>query len=51
MAERIIRSQGERLKMGLHIGKQKLAITALMIMGNNPPRDGPEPRGAVGNGW
>ena len=41
-------SLGQRLKMLLHIGEQKLKSAALMIMRHDPSRDALEPFNAVG---
>src|SRR6266851_5012143 len=47
MLEHLCGSQGECLKMGLHICKQECEISPLMIMGDHPSRDAPEPFNAV----
>jgi len=47
MTEHLFGSQGERLKMGLHIRDQECEIAPLMIMGDHPSRDAPEPFNAV----
>src|SRR2546426_3746108 len=47
MLEHICGSQGECLKMGLHISNQEFEISPLMIMGDHPSRDAPEPFNAV----
>jgi hypothetical protein len=39
MPKHVYRRLGKRLKMSLGILKQKLEISALMIMGNHSPRD------------
>ncbi len=48
MSEHICGSQGECLKMGLHIRDQEVEIPPLMIMSDHPSRDAPEPFNAVG---
>src|SRR5712691_10246076 len=50
MTKHLFGSQGERLKMDLHIGDQEFEIAPLMIMGDHPSRDAPEPLNAVGVG-
>jgi hypothetical protein len=47
MLEHICGSQGKCLKMGLHIRDQEFEISPLMIMGDHPSRDAPEPFNAV----
>ncbi len=44
MTEHVCGSLGEYLKMGLHIRKQEIELAALMMMGDHPSRDAPEPR-------
>ena len=48
MTEYIIWGLGECLKMGVHVREEELEISSLMIMGDNPSRDAPEPLDAVG---
>src|SRR5450755_2874187 len=50
MTEHICGNQGERPKMGLHIGDQELEVMPLMIMRDHASRDTPEPFNAVGVG-
>ena len=50
MTEHLFGSQGERLKMGLHIRDQECEIASLMSMRDHPSRDAPEPFNAVGIG-
>jgi hypothetical protein len=42
MTEHVSGSLSECLKMGLHIGEQKIEISALMIMRDHSSRDPPE---------
>jgi predicted ATPase len=48
MTEHVSGSLSECLKMGLHIRKQWIEVTALMIMRHHPSGDAPEPLAAAG---
>jgi hypothetical protein len=50
MTKHIFGSQGECLKMDLHIGDQEFESSPLMSMGDHPSRDAPEPFNTVGIG-
>lgn len=48
MVENVIWSLGECLKMDVHVREEEFEISSLMIMGDHPPRDAPEPLDAIG---
>ena len=48
MTEYVIWSLGECLKMGVHVREEEFEISPLMIIGDNPSRDAPEPLDAIG---
>lgn len=48
MTKQVIRGAGERLKVRSGISEQRLKVSPLMIMRDDPARDAPEPFDAIG---
>ena len=48
MTKQVIRGAGKRLKVRSGISEQRLKVSPMMIMRDDPARDAPEPLDAIG---